>query len=170
MLYGCLAYHLPAGSSAERLKMADSWRPRHYRFFTHIKHWPIYCADWQAGKQSVSTLSLKQAATISETHTAQSLIHQVYKWLLPILNLLVRGWTTPATGKKDCKTDFHRFTFNWVKMQKRRSAAVTMIHDVLIWQKLHPQRHPFWLALEKCDILTAIYKCASLLKRNKIKH
>lgn len=62
------ASHLTASccsSSAEhrRLKMADSWRPRHYWFFTHIKHWPIYCADWQAGKQSESSLFLKTSSS-----------------------------------------------------------------------------------------------------------
>lgn len=123
------------------------------------------------GRQAVSKYTVPETSSYYFWNTQPSLLY------IKCTNDFYRYWIYwyeaglhQQRGKKDCKTDFHRFTFNWVKMQKRRTAAVTMIHDVLIWQKLHPQRHPFWLALEKCDILTAIYKCASLLKRNKIKH
>lgn len=126
---GYLANRLTlAGRRAvRRLEMADSWRPRHHWFFTHIKHWPIYCADWQTGEQSASAPSLKQAAPISETHIGWPLniINQAHVCALPDTDSLSWRWTISADEEQKTSSS-EQFLSN------STSAAVTLIHNMLI--------------------------------------
>lgn len=87
LLCSCLANHLTCRlPSGQMLKDGRFMEAQTSLILLHIKHWPIYCADWQAGKQSVRALSLKQAAPISEiTHGRvfqhhKSTLHLSFAW------------------------------------------------------------------------------------------